>query len=286
MGLLSDLDNEVADKSNMPAYKTGGQIVRPPFGYLGGKSASVHKLLEILPYRNGYVEPCGGSGAVLMSRRPSKFEVFNDAFAGVTAFYACLRDPQKLRKLMDFLEMTLHSREEFATFQRRWKGQKDTVERAGMWYAMHSFSFSQKGVSWGRSIKDTSIMSQKVRSRCRLFPHIHQRLRCVQIENRDIMTCVQEYDQPDHVQYIDPPYLDTDQGAYKNKFHYNRHKELCEWAMVADSYVAISGCANSSYEALYSKYKWDEIHEWEVYRNNGNEAGDNTFAVEKLWVKR
>lgn len=87
------------------------EILRPPFSYPGSKSRSIDKILPHLPYTGVYIEPFGGSAAVLLARRPSKLEVFNDRYAGVVAFYRCIRDNNLMCQLCERLDLTIHARE-------------------------------------------------------------------------------------------------------------------------------------------------------------------------------
>ena len=88
--------------------------IRAPFGYPGGKSRSVKKILPLLPYRKAYIEAFGGAASILLARDKSKLEVYNDRFGGVVAFYRCIRDKEKMNKLIERLKIVPgHSREEF-----------------------------------------------------------------------------------------------------------------------------------------------------------------------------
>ncbi|GAG08047.1 unnamed protein product, partial [marine sediment metagenome] len=202
MGLFDDLDL-IDNQSSKDA-----NILRAPFGYPGGKSRSLGNILPHLPYRNKYIEPFGGSAAVLLARKPSKLEVFNDRYAGVVAFYRCLRDPILFPKLLEWLDLTIHAREEFTWCKNTWENPDDPVERAGRWYYMVQSSFGSIGRNWGRQTTRSS-MAGKIRRKLKLFPEIHERFFNVQVENQDWEDCLRDYDSPDAVIYCDPPYVDV-----------------------------------------------------------------------------
>lgn len=49
-----------------------------PFGYFGGKYALSDKIIPLFPEHRTYVEVFGGSGVVLINKKPSDIEVYND----------------------------------------------------------------------------------------------------------------------------------------------------------------------------------------------------------------
>ena len=63
-----------------------------------------------------YIEIFGGSGAVLLGKEPSKFEVYNDIEGELVNFFRVVKNrPAELLLELDLLP--LNSREEFATLQ-------------------------------------------------------------------------------------------------------------------------------------------------------------------------
>src|SRR5437764_8814026 len=82
------------------------------FGYYGGKFSHLDWLLPFLPECHHYCEPFAGSGAVLLNRKPSPVETYNDLDGEVVNFFRILRD--KKRELIEAIGLTPFSREEFA----------------------------------------------------------------------------------------------------------------------------------------------------------------------------
>ncbi len=282
MGLFDDLDMVSNQKSK------DADILRAPFGYPGGKSRSIKNILPHLPYREKYIEPFGGSGAVLLARKPSKLEVFNDRYAGVVAFYQCLRDPILFQKLLDWLDLTVHAREEFI-FCKEWKVD-DPIERAGRWYYMVQSSFGSIGRNWGRQTKRSS-MAGKIRRKLAIFPQIHERFLNVQVENQDWEDCLRDYDSKDAVIYCDPPYVDVYRGTYKNEMTIERHRDFVKRIFTLDAHVVVSGYSNP----LYEENDWDNRFEWKAFvsiqsivPSEGNKKSTHDkrgHATEVLWIK-
>ena len=55
-----------------------GDPVKPPVHYYGAKVRLAPWIVEHMPAHEAYIEPFFGSGAVLFSKPPSRFEVAND----------------------------------------------------------------------------------------------------------------------------------------------------------------------------------------------------------------
>src|SRR6267142_6958794 len=82
------------------------------FGWYGGKFNHLEWLLPLLPECRHYCEPFAGSGAVLLNRRPSPIETYNDLDGEVANFFRVLREqPDELARQIG---LTPFSREEFA----------------------------------------------------------------------------------------------------------------------------------------------------------------------------
>ena len=287
MSLFDEIDR-LGDKPNKDT------IIRAPFGYPGGKSRSVYEILPHLPYRDRYCEPFGGSASVMLGRKSSKLEVFNDRYAGVVAFYRCMRSKKLSEDLIEWLRMTVHSREEFVWCKDTWKNVDDPVERAGRWYYMTSYSFGGLARNWGRATSDKGQMAGKIRRKLKIFPQIQSRLARVQIENQDWEDCMRDYDHSDMVFYCDPPYVDVNAGTYKNEMSIERHRDFLDTVFNCEGFVAVSGYSNP----LYEERNWSERHEWESFvsiqslsytKGNGKEKlqglEKRKHATEVLWIK-
>ena len=268
--------------------------LKPLFGYPGGKSRSVKNILPHIPDSQVYVEAFGGSAALLLAKPKSTLEVYNDKYAGVVAFYRCMRDKKLSERLADWLEMTVHSSEEWFYCHETWKDETDPVERAARWYYMTVYSFAQIGRNFGRSTKAPNAMSGKIRNKLDKFSLIHDRFKRVQIENMDAISLLDSFDGPDTVFYLDPPYVDSASGAYKHEMREDQHRELLDKIFSLEGYVAVSGYDNP----IYGNQAWDDRISWDVSVSleagsakapgkeylNGTD-GKKSKAEEILWIK-
>jgi DNA adenine methylase len=289
LNLFNDLDRQTQVSTDKDS-----KILRAPFGYPGGKTRSTANIIRYLPYKSTYVEPFGGSGAILLARQSVDLEVLNDRYAGVVAFYRCLRDPIKYQQLVEYLDLTVHSREDFVDAKQAWCEESDDVVRAAKWYYMINYSFASLGRNFGRSTNIKGNMAGKIRNKLKYFSHIHERLKRVQIENQDWLDCIHDYDSYSTVFYLDPPYLNAHPGTYEHELSHDTHRHLIDTIFRLKGFVALSGYSNP----LYDNQDWDNRYSWEVFTSiescaftEGNKKKcleDVTKRVkteEVLWIK-
>lgn len=282
MGLFDALDATCAQG------EAREKIIRAPFGYPGGKTRSLKFILPHLPMRLVWVEAFGGSGVITLNRHPSKLEVFNDRYSGVSSFYRCMRDDVLYSRLCAWLDNTLHSREEFVFNRDTWESVTDPVERAGRWFAMVHYSFGSLGRNWGRSVTPGTTFAGKVRNKIKDLPEIHSRFRNVQVENASWENILKDYDSRDTVFYLDPPYVDSYAGTYQHEMSLDDHKRLIDTIFSLKGFVAVSGYHNP----LYANQKWDKRFDWKVQSsmnsqaaNTHNETTQRGDVEECLWIK-
>ena len=284
--LFDDLERQTEPERN--------EIIKAPFGYIGAKSRSIEKITPHLPYRSSYIEAFGGTGAILLARHPSNLEVLNDRYMGIVGFYRCIRNKDMMEKLCDWLEFTVHSREDFLDCRDTWENTNDDVERAAKWYYSIQSSFNSKGGQFGRSTNCRSALAGKIRNCLPMFPIIHERLLKVQIENQDWYQCLLDYDHPDAVFYLDPPYINTYPGAYLYEISKTEHIRLVETIFSLKGFVALSGYSNP----LYEEQDWSSRFDWDIrvssksmaFTESNNLAGresitERSTVKEVLWIK-
>ncbi len=262
--------------------------LKAPFAWAGGKSRSIPELLKVLPRERMYVEPFGGSGAVLLSRAPVQTEVFNDRFSAIVDFYKCLKDPALLDQLIDRLQLALYSREEWQMCRDTWVRCTDPLERSARWYTMLEYSFSNMGRNIGRTGTSRSRIAGKLRNKLKLFPAIHERIQSVFLENCSWECMFRDYNHEEAVVYCDPPYLDTDQSMYSgSRWTLENQVSLLRTIFAHKGFVALSGYPNKTTDAM----PWDDVIEWDVKvsvkgtHNKHDQSNRRLDAREVLYIK-
>lgn len=267
--------------------------IKMPFAYPGGKGEQLANILPLLPYGRGYGEAFGGSGIVLLNREPSKLDVLNDRYSGITAFFRVVRDTALYPKFMERIESTCHSREEFIWCKATWRDTVlDDVERAARWYYMIRFAVNCKPNStFGRSINPVVTFADRLHKSLPLFRPIHNRLKTVTLENLDWRQCLDDYDQTGFVWYLDPTYLDCNPGSYDHELSVADHIELVARVQHLHGFVAVSSYDGPQTRAIYDKEGlWDEVLTWKrVTRANTqteSERDDRPHVQEMLWIRK
>lgn len=258
------------------------KFLKPPMRYPGNKYDSLLHIVGRLPYMKTFVDVFGGSASVLLARRPHGLEVYNDRFTGVVDFYRALRNHCDL--LVERLTLMLHSREEWERCVRTWQEPnpetvEGLVERGARWYYSVQMAYAGIDRSWMRSIKEVNQTIRQYKKKIELFPTIHLRFQDVQIENLDWFVCMMDYDSPETVFYLDPPYLNQRSEHYK---YIVNHEQMLERIFQTQGFVALSGYPTP----LYEKYHWTDRIQWKrtnKLANGKDKSSDDVFEV--LWIK-
>ncbi len=231
---------------------------RMPFSYVGSKKESLDQILPRLPYLNTFCDVFGGSGVITLNRRSSPLDVYNDRFSAVTDFFKVVRSKDLRERLIDLIQLSPPSRQEFVECRDGFEAEEDIVERVRKWYISVQLSFAGRGLYFGRVVKGKGNEWRKIAESLDLFQEIADRFLKIQIENADWRHILKDYDSHATVFYLDPPYLGF--NVYKNQMSKDEHKELCEKVFNLQGFVALSGYKND----LYDSYPWDSVHNWTV----------------------
>jgi len=218
---------------------------------------------KILPYLNTphtvYVEAYGGGASVLLNKPPSPVEVLNDIDSEVVNIFRVMQEEQKFNELKHRLEWTLYSRAEFVKALDIVQNETvtDPVLRAWAFFVAQNQGFSgincrdSSEGNWSRSFTNNkaTAFADKV-ARLELF---RKRLQRVYIDNIDAIACIQYWDSPDTLFYLDPPYIhDTriDKKAYHHEADDNHHRQLVDTLLSIKGQVVLSGYAHEIYQPL------------------------------------
>jgi len=239
-----------------------------PFGWYGGKYSHLEWLLPLLPQCYHFCETFAGSGVVLLNRKPSPVETYNDLDGEVCNFFRVLRDQKDA--LVEAIGLTPFSREEFA-LACKLDPNTNALERARRFYvrARQVRTGLAQVASVGRwaNCKNTSRSGMSgVVSRwlgaIDALPEIAERLLRVQIENRPAIDVINLYDSKDTLFYCDPPYVHETRGdsnAYSNEMTDEQHEQLAEVLNSVRGKVAFSNYDCPLINRLYPERRWKKI---------------------------
>jgi DNA adenine methylase len=235
------------------------------FGWYGGKFSHLDWLLPLLPECHHYCEPFAGSGAVLLNRRPSPIETFNDLDGEVVNFFRVLRDESD--ELVRRIGLTPLSREEFSIACEPLPDGASEMERARRFFirARQVRTGLAQTASLGRwaNCKNTSragmsgVVSRWLGS-IQALPEIAERLLRVQIENRPALELIDLYDDAGTLFYCDPPYVHDSRGdgnAYGFELTDMQHGQLAAKLSGIKGKAAVSGYRCELYGKIFAGWK-------------------------------
>ena len=188
--------------------------VPSPLNWFGGKSKLAAQIVRHFPSHLTYVEPFGGSAAVLFAKQPSKVEVYNDIDRELVNFFRVVRDPERCAKLRAAAEDTPYARSEFELAKQPCD---EPVEAARRFLVRRRMSFGGNGEDWCYSVQTSrrgmAAAIRRWRWGVESLPGIHHRLKSVQIECGDWRGVLRRFDGADTLFFLDPPYRPRDAGV-------------------------------------------------------------------------
>jgi DNA adenine methylase len=230
------------------------------FSWFGGKGNLFDKILPYLDVPHQvYVEVYGGGASVLLNKQPSKIEVLNDIDDKVVNIFRVMQDEQKFNELKHRLEWTLYSRSEFvrALDIVQSGNVTDPVMLAWAFFVGQNQGFSGQNCremsegNWRRGFVNNKAteFANKV---CKLDA-IRNRLKNVQVDSIDAIKCIEYWDTPNTLFYLDPPYI-SDTRITKKAYHHetddDHHRLLVQTLLKIKGKAVLSGYEHDIYNPL------------------------------------
>ena len=261
-------------------------MVSSPVSYFGGKSWIASRLAASFPPHKHYVEVCGGSLAVLLSKKPSRMETVNDLDGHLMTFWRVLRDcPTDLERVC-FL--TPHSRAERELAHSFPEGLDELEIARRVFVALtqgRTGSITRTG--WRHNSAPTSTPMPVVLQRhARRIALAARRIQNVSLECRPAVEMIRAYGgDRRNLLYVDPPYI-TDPGVRRGGEYridmrsVGAHRELLSACVEADAAVVISGYQSQVYSEML-----DGWYRYEIPTSTQQGSGHGR-RVEVIWSNR
>lgn len=228
--------------------------------WAGGKGKMLNDLLPLIPQTKLYVEPFGGGCSCLLNRERSEVEIYNDLDGALVNLFEIMRDDEKFLEFARLVDLTPYSREVFEQCLS-FEGLTDPVRRAVAFYTVINQSISGKRLArkgdWARGRQD-NLASRWFQRQDKLLA-IHDRVRGVQIECRDALDVLQEWDTPDTTFYCDPPYIletRSKKRYYAVEPGDEYHNDLVDVLLRVRGNVVLSGYDHPIYFRLVTEGDW------------------------------
>ena len=259
--------------------------IRPPVKWHGGKKYLAKRIIDLFPSHHTYLEPFGGAASVLLNKKPSPVEIYNDLDERITRLFRVLRNNgEELRRR---LVLSPYSELEF---NNATTAHGDEIEQARRDYIRWRLSFGGKGQNFSftkhrerRGMAD--VVSGYLSAIDDQLPVIIDRLRTVQIMCRPACDLIREWDSPDTLVYADPPYVLESRAigcrnVYGHEMSDQDHRDLAVVLKSCQAKVILSGYPSELYDELYSDWRL-------ITFDMPNHASGNATkrqATECLWL--
>jgi len=228
-----------------------------PFKWVGGKSRLRKYIIELLPEHTCYLELFSGAAWTLFGKPLSDVEIINDIDQDLVSFFRVVRE--KPEELIASFEWELVSRAEFESLAQLDTSRLTDVQRAHRFYylIMAGWGGELNYPRFQTSVKDGGHGNRLIGAlktlRSRLQP-VHERLRTVIIENLDWQACLERYDRPGVVMYVDPPYPANKCNYAHNMRGWGEHHLLAERLKKTESKWILSSYDIPQMRALFSDH--------------------------------
>mgnify|MGYP000028099070 CR=1 FL=1 len=235
---------------------------RPLLRYHGGKWKLAPWILRHLPPHRVYVEPFGGGASVLLRKRRSYAEVYNDLDGEIVNVFRVARENGEA--LAQSLELTPFARDEFS---EGYQPSADPLEQARRTLIRSYMGFGSASASGqATGFRANSNRSGTTPARDWMnYPDCLRatiaRLRGVIIENRDAAEVMQAHDGEDTVHYVDPPYVHSTRSlrrsapAYRHEMDEDQHRALATALHGLSGKVVVSGYRCELYDDLFAGWR-------------------------------
>lgn len=257
----------------------------PPMAYFGGKTLLAPWIVRHFPNHQHYVEPFGGSLAVLLAKQPSTMETVNDLDGALMTFWRILRDqPEELERVC---ALTPHSRAEHAAAYDQPDDLSDLERARRVWVQLtQGRGGIRTATGWRHYAKPVGSTSMPgyLAGYVGRIAAAAARLAQVSLESRPALDVIAKYGaEPDVLLYVDPPYLGSTRfsGGYVHEMKSDeQHRDLASALKSCKAAVVLSGYHSPLYAELYDG--------WHVTKTPTSTGQGGTWSerTEVLWSNR
>lgn len=182
-------------------------MASPIVPWLGGKRRLADTLLNRFPPHTCYVEVFAGGAALYFLRHPAEVEVINDVNGDLINLYRVVK--HHLEEFVRQFKWALSSRAIFRWTQDTPPEVLTDVQRAARFFYLQQQAFGGRveGQTWGTATTAPAINLLRIEEN---LSAAHLRLASAYIEQLDWAACIDRYDRPHTLFYLDPPYWETE----------------------------------------------------------------------------
>lgn len=270
-----------------------------PLKIHGGKNYLAKKIVALMPRHLNYVEPYAGGLAVLLARDtddeslwlpPHKgvSEVVNDINSNLTNFWQVLKHWTTFEAFYRIMEVTPFSEVEYRTAITllRHTNESDILKACYFFVACRqSLAGRMKGFTGITKTRTRARMNNEVSAWLTAvegLPTVHERLKRVLVLNREALDVIQQFDTPESLQYLDPPYLSETRKSpdvYAHEMTKEQHTDLLDTIQQCKCKIMLSGYPSEMYNTALKN--WNQ-HTFDI-ANHSAGGKKKERKQETLW---
>lgn len=207
-----------------------------------------------------YTAAFAGGAALYFEKEPAKVEVINDINQNLVNFYRVLKC--EFPALKAKIDCTLHSRDMHLKARLIYDHPTlfEPVERAwALWVCSRQGFASKLDGSWGYD-KAKNTMAKKIQNAKDDFTDaLQRRIESAQIECTDALRIIRTRDTPDTFHFVDPPYINSDCGHYKDAFSEDNFRELLELLSTISGKFMLTMFPHTILSEFIEKHGWKVV---------------------------
>lgn len=238
-------------------------VTRPALRYHGGKWILAEWIISNFPKHRVYVEPFGGAASVLLQKKRSYAEIYNDLDGEIVNLFRVVRDyGSELRRL---LEVTPFAREEyrlsFECSANPLEQARRTVIRSFMGFGSNALCRDIQSGFRSNSNRSGTTPAHDWANYPAGLDALIQRLAGVCVENRDAVEVMLAHDSKDTLHYCDPPYVHATRSlamhgnhGYSYEMTDDQHRTLAAALHQLNGMVILSGYHCELYDELFADW--------------------------------
>jgi len=196
-------------------------MASPIIPWLGGKRRLADTLIHRFPAHTCYVEVFAGGAALYFLRHPAEVEVINDVNGDLVNLYRVVK--HHLEEFVRQFKWALSSRQIFRWMQDTPGEVLTDVQRAARFFYLQQQAFGGRvdGQTWGTATTAPPVNLLRIEEN---LSAAHLRLSSAYIEQLDWAVCMDRYDRPHTLFYLDPPYWQTE--GYGVPFPWDQYERM------------------------------------------------------------